>query len=1107
MPESPAGLSRRPARPARRRGAGLWAVLRALISLVVLAALLAGLPMLLWWATGVVAPAGIDALGNLLGTQDSGQVFLLVLAAAGWAGWGMFALSVLVEIPAQLRGRTAPQLRLLVGQRAAATLVGAVLLALPTGTALAASASPAAAAPAVTSTVAPASTSTKQDTAKQVESDASRQAAHTVADTKPAESLWSIAQDRLGDGNRWEEIAALNDGRTMSDGQTFRADLPIHPGWILHLPEDARPTTAIAGPDVGDGAERGLRAQGGGKQAATGEEYVVEPGDSLSKIAKDELGDESKYPEIFELNKGEAQPGGGRFTDPDHIFPGQNLTLPATATAPDDSDPGPGQQGPNAPAPQTPDDAGQPDNAQPDEAEQHNDDKEQSDVEEGQPAPAPPSAPAPEPSTVPGPAASASPPGAEPSQAEPSAVASPETDDGDGGVVQQVALVAGIGALLAASLAGALGVKRILQQRRRRAGETIAIDADPSLLEQLLNTSGEPASAALLDTALRTLAGQAGKGVELPVVRGARITGQSVQLLVEDKSGTPMSPFTGCDEPGVWGLDPAATLLDEAATADVPAPYPGLVTLGATEDGDLLLADLMHRVLLLDGQPGDVLAVTRALALEAGTCGWSDHTDIITVGLGSRLASLLPKGRVQTMPKLQSVVADLGSLLLEVHQQDETAPAPLPWILICAGDIDGDQVWQLADALSAARKLPIAVVLPANDATRQAFPDADTIPAAPDTPVELPELGGRPVQLQRLTDEQYRSFIHALEVTEEPAQPATGAWKLSEDHAHIATTPLTGAHTVYLGDGAADPGNPFPALLASATPNESGDAAAETEGSMPTSSPGSPAVPAPAGPSAVPPFDGTEDEDPETPEIRILGPLQVSSISGSGHATKVGALAALIYLRPGRSADALCTAMDPVNPWSTRTLQSRLSEIRSRFGAAADGQSYLPRPKNGYSFRPGIRSDWARFQELATRGLASGPDAGVADLENALGMVRGKPFEGQDYPWADSIQQEVISRVVDVAHTLAAWLTDGDTPDMDAARHAVLRGLDIDETSEVLYRDWMHIEWATGNTTGVRKAISRLQQITRIYDISLEPLTEQTMSLVLSDSHQQVPAR
>ncbi|MFD9545415.1 hypothetical protein [Streptomyces sp. NPDC060022] len=99
--------------------------------------------------------------------------------------------------------------------------------------------------------------------------------------------------------------------------------------------------------------------------------------------------------------------------------------------------------------------------------------------------------------------------------------------------------------------------------------------------------------------------------------------------------------------------------------------------------------------------------------------------------------------------------------------------------------------------------------------------------------------------------------------------------------------------------------------------------------------------------------------------------------------------------------------MDPLSPWSTRTLQSRLSEIRSRFGNTADGQPYLPRPKNGYECRSGIRSDWYRFQHLATRALAAGATTGIPDLENALGLVRGKPFEGQDYPWADSIQQEI----------------------------------------------------------------------------------------------------
>jgi hypothetical protein len=173
------------------------------------------------------------------------------------------------------------------------------------------------------------------------------------------------------------------------------------------------------------------------------------------------------------------------------------------------------------------------------------------------------------------------------------------------------------------------------------------------------------------------------------------------------------------------------------------------------------------------------------------------------------------------MPHLPSVIADLGALLVEVHQQGTDAPEPLPWILICAGDIDPAQAWQLADAVSAARDLPVAAVLPASKATRQAFPDAEQIPVAPDTPVTLAQLGAGPVQLQRLTDDQYRQYVHALEIADHDAQPATGAWQLAEDHNLAATAPRPDPHPLLLHtDGenneVADPGNPFPALLASA---------------------------------------------------------------------------------------------------------------------------------------------------------------------------------------------------------------------------------------------------------------------------------------------------
>ncbi|MFF5893810.1 LysM peptidoglycan-binding domain-containing protein [Streptomyces globisporus] len=1128
-PTQPTRLPRRLDRTPRRAGGTVLTLMRAAGSLVVLAVLLAGLPLLLWWGTAAVGPDGVRALGNLLSTQDSGQVFLLALAVAGWIGWALFALSVLLEIPAQLRGRTAPQVRLLVGQRAAATLVGAVLLALPTGTALAASATPAQASPTVAAaSVMPGSSAAggTHDESPATEAVTST-VTHTVVDSRPAESLWSIAEQLLGDGNRWEEIADLNSGHTMADGSTFRADGPIQPGWTLRLPADASPARAatadpITVPDQAED-EGGLSTQEHRtRPAGGGKVYTVTSGDNLSKIAGQELGDADAYPAIFELNKGEAQPGGGTFTNPDLLYPGQKLDLPAQAQEPG-ADRDVVERGP--------DEAAEPDTeppaAQPEESTPPGSD-------EAAPPPAPaqtppvaeapsatPEAEKPQPekpdAADPGGAAPTKPdtatsPSAKPTSQQPTKSPAPAptaqapqhgdtASDSDG--VHQVALAAGIGALLAASLAGTLAVKRILQQRRRRAGETIAIDADPTPLEQVLNTQGGPTGVALLDTALRTLASSAqAEERELPVLRGARVSDRTIELILDEPTD-PLTPFIQGSSAGRWVLDAKATLLDVDNGADVPAaPYPGLVTLGATENGDLLLADLLHTgALLLDGTADNVLAVGRAMALEAGTCGWTDHTEIMTVGLGTRLATLLPRGRVRPLPHVSAVVADLGALLLEVHQQTggPDMPEPLPWILVCAGDVDAEQAWQLADAVSAARDLPIAIVLPANDATRAAFPAAENIATAPGTPVTLPQLGEEPLQLQRLTDEQYRQYLHALQVAEEPAEPAAGTWQLAEAHEQTAAAPRPEPHPLLRvrtsdGEAASDPGSPYPALLASV----GAPRATKADAPEPTATPEGEAVPDETTPDPDEPAVDASDEQPSAPEISVLGPLTVSGITHSGHGPKVAALAALIHLRPGRTAEFLCTAMDPVNPWSTRTLQTRLSEIRSRLGAAPDGQPYLPRPKHGYSFHPDVTSDWLRFQDLATRGLAD-PQGGTEDLENALALLRGKPFEGRDFSWADAVQQEMISRIIDTAHTLAVRHTEGDQPDLDAARRAALRGLEIDETAEVLYRDWMNIEWGAGNTAGVRKAIARLQQVARTYDISLEPVTEQLIDLVLAD--------
>ena len=59
------------------------------------------------------------------------------------------------------------------------------------------------------------------------------------------------------------------------------------------------------------------RTAGGGEQT-----YTVKAGDTLSKIAKQSLGDANAYMRIFEANR-------DQLSDPDQIKPGQVLKIPA----------------------------------------------------------------------------------------------------------------------------------------------------------------------------------------------------------------------------------------------------------------------------------------------------------------------------------------------------------------------------------------------------------------------------------------------------------------------------------------------------------------------------------------------------------------------------------------------------------------------------------------------------------------------------------------------------------------------------------------------------------------------------------------------------------
>lgn len=323
------------------------------------------------------------------------------------------------------------------------------------------------------------------------------------------------------------------------------------------------------------------------------------------------------------------------------------------------------------------------------------------------------------------------------------------------------------------------------------------------------------------------------------------------------------------------GAGQRSALLPPEQAREVPAPYPGLVTLGAAESGDLVPVNLLYTGgLLLVGAPEDVLAVGRALALEAGTSAWSDHTEVLTVGMGSRLAGLLPKGRLRAMPHLASVVSDLGALLVEVYQHGEgQAVEPLPWILICAADVDPEQVWQLAAAIAAARHLPVTVVLPTPRRPGRPSP----------TPSPFPSPG--------------------------PRRWPSPSWRLARWSCSGCQISSTGNWSTL------------------STSRISPRTARRTRG--------------------------------RSPRIMLTLPRP-----------------------PGRSASR---DHGPGSPWTTRTLQSRLSEIRARFGAAPEGQPYLPQPRAGSGTRSTRRSARTGRPSRTSRpgGRAAGPTVGMADLEAA----------------------------------------------------------------------------------------------------------------------------
>jgi|GEM_PF-2688212 len=306
-------------------------VCKGLIALAFTIGLVAGIPYLLVTLVGWPLPTEIpswETIQRTITTTGIDQTLVIkALAVIVWVTWAQLVWAIAVEIAAAIRGKVARRTTTLPGiQAAAARLVATVSLIVSSfGPVKPAIATPL---PVIDGPPAPAAVlviddpAAPQSTHRSIASVVSDEEADGGGDgltyrvASIRQSYWSIARQTLGDPHRWTEIRDLNVGRTMADGTVLNAtDEDLQPGWRLALPADAvLPPGAFAATTV-----------------------TVEPGDNQWRLAAEHLADvydrdvadaevAPYWRDMVDENRDTIRSG-----DPDLIYPGEVLNLPAPA--------------------------------------------------------------------------------------------------------------------------------------------------------------------------------------------------------------------------------------------------------------------------------------------------------------------------------------------------------------------------------------------------------------------------------------------------------------------------------------------------------------------------------------------------------------------------------------------------------------------------------------------------------------------------------------------------------------------------------------------------------------------------------------------------------
>ena len=843
---------------------------------------------------------------------------------------------------------------------------------------------------------------------------------------RPGDSVYGIAErfagpDLASISALANAILDLNLGQRMIDGQLFSNAAYIDVGWELRLP-----------PSVG-----AAPAAVAGAAAGT---HVVDEGETLWSIADDELGDASRWPEIYDANEGRTFADGRRLTDPDMIQPGWDLDLPddGSAAEPDGAD----SEVPDVDSsePNTPVDAGPADGESVDDLDQPVRDAtsrrdnawlSSSGIEPISDAGASAAADPEEPTerAVSEPAAAPTVPTGEPAVASP-AVAAPHDEvsgpsvdvEHDHSTVQLLTLERA--AMLSAGVVTLLGVRRRRRMRQAAPNSRLA-DPRPEIVraERALRTVDAGERFARVDIAIRAaampLVDQQGRVLAAAVGPDGDVELWASAQAVLD------APWEAGSDPTRWLL-PAGTPIEMLApdARRVGAPCPTLVQLGTCDDGRDLYVDLEALEAIEVGGPG--AAADAIVAAVAATLAASVLAELTTlVGVGVPDDAFLGHRHHRPTRTVQEAFVSAADAIGSTAGADRST-------FDLRAHVTSGETWEPAVLLVGAAAGSVA---PPSNRTGLAVVSA--------SPIHGPS--------SRLA-------------------PEDGSWMLRP--LGISLTPVgLGAQDIEALAAVVDVAEPEAIIeldddrtMAPADFDDDGLRA----GGVPTASVGSRDDAQTVGSSVADSLD-------HALVVRLLGPVSVESADGREVEFERSKTKELIaWLATHRDRSTRSNARSALWELDVRdaTFSNVVSEARramARCVEPPDGEEWLGRTMtDSLPLHPLVVSDVDLVEHALDGARLQPPDQAIETLRRALDRIRGVPFEGTSYLWPDA--EGITSALVLRAITLTSALADHclSVGDVDGVFEATSRGLRVLPAHEEMIAVRMRAYAKVGDRAGIR---------------------------------------